>query len=201
MSVNIAPAHVKTDSVFRDQSMDLRSSKRMLTQRFRKHWRRNSGGDELPDTLNNESDVRLNKPVRNSCQSRRHTKCTPELTKQFCRYLREIATIERACQLCGIDRKSYYTWMKRGEIESARTEAATMHRWADQVEEPFLDFYASIKYTSAWVEFELVSRVGELAPRWILEHRWPERWGHRAVRKHSGELLGEDHSSETEYTG
>ncbi|MCX6345120.1 MAG: hypothetical protein NT018_08595, partial [Armatimonadetes bacterium] len=196
MSVNIAPVYIKTDSAFRDQLLDLRSSKLMLTRRFRKHWRRNAKIDELSAILNNESDVRLDKPARNSCQSRRPTKCTPELTKLVCRYLNELEFVKTACALCGIDRKSFYTWLQRGEMEVQRLEAGISRLRVQISEQPYVDFYASVSVALAQAELELLYRIEKTDPEWILERRFPERWGRHAVRKHSGELLDEDFSSD-----
>lgn len=44
---------------------------------------------------------------------------------------RELVTINRACELAGICRRTIYTWIAEGKVETIRTASGTIRVYAD----------------------------------------------------------------------
>ena len=101
----------------------------------------------------------------------RKTKCTKSVIAAVCEALRHGLTFESSCQLANISKQTGYDWMKRGEDD----------------EEPFLTFLDAVKKAQVQGEFALVQIIQHAAPKswqaaaWLLERRFPARWGRRIV--------------------
>lgn len=72
------------------------------------------------------------------------------------------ATVEAACSLARIARQTFYNWLKKDTVLKADYEEALAHS------EIFL--VSEIRKDPSWQ-----------SKAWLLERRFPERWGRRAV--------------------
>jgi transposase len=143
-------------------------------------------------------------------------KLTPEIQKTLCDLLRVGMYINVSCQMARISEKTFYNWMERGKAEAERVEKGQRSK-----EPEFYSFLQSV--TQAMAEFEaraLVSidkaangrgaeydRNGKLirpaieadwkAATWLLERKFPDRWGKRDQIKMFEAEKGEDFKPET----
>lgn len=101
-------------------------------------------------------------------------KLTPKLKDTICEYIKEGNYINTACEAVGISKHAFFMWMKKGEAES---------------EGVYRDFFDSIKKAQADGEMFLLKtiRVKSMeqwtAAAWILERKYPEKWGRREYIK------------------
>jgi hypothetical protein len=99
----------------------------------------------------------------------RNTKCTEPVTEAVRLALIHGMTFESACECGGISKQTGYDWLKRGESG----------------EEPFLTFSDAVKKAQALGEYALVRTIQDAtvkhwqAAAWLLERRFPEKWGRR----------------------
>ncbi len=116
----------------------------------------------------------------------RRTKCTPELTEKICGYLSEGNYIMTACELCGIDPKSYHNWYNRGRDELDRiAEEGGKPRKREQ---PFVHFFHEVTRANAeaerrMLEIVVTAAVDEKdvrAAQWYLARKHPEKWAKRS---------------------
>lgn len=146
----------------------------------------------------------------------RKTSLTPEKAAFIVDAIRQGVTDLVACQAGGINPKTFYTWLKRGETSTKKDD------------EPYRQFYHDVKLAKAFCEATLVNVVRrsvnpqwlcvrcqyqykewqpvcsncDFAPengfaivrnepnvadaKWMLERKYPKRWGMRQQIKHSG---------------
>ena len=98
----------------------------------------------------------------------RPTKLTPELQEQFCAALRRCWHLSVAADLCGIDRRSVFRWLKAG-----RRARKGLHR----------DFWHAVKKALAELSADAVAGI-EAAGKggnwtafaWLLERKFPDQW-------------------------
>ena len=97
--------------------------------------------------------------------------------------IRITGSIEGAAALCGIARRTYYNWLRYGERMALRE--AECYR-LDPEDEPFAILYRNVMNELSLLEqryFEVVKNAAGdgawQAAAWILERRFPERWGRR----------------------
>jgi transposase len=99
----------------------------------------------------------------------RKSKCTTAVIDAIASALSEGLTFESACECGGVSKQTGYDWLKRGEAG----------------EEPFLTFSDAVKKAQALGEYALVRTIQDAtvkhwqAAAWLLERRFPERWGRR----------------------
>lgn len=104
----------------------------------------------------------------------RPTKLTPELTDQICRVIEAGNYIETAARYCGVDKRSLFAWMQRGNEQKAKRRRG-IHR----------DFLHAVEKALAAAEARSVARIvkaGEnqwQAEAWRLERKHPKRWGRK----------------------
>ena len=97
----------------------------------------------------------------------RTTKCTKPVIEAICLALQDGLPFESACECGGISKQTGYDWLKRGESG----------------EDPFLTFSDAVKKAQAIGEYALVRIVQNAsfkswqAAAWLLERRFPDRWG------------------------
>lgn len=107
----------------------------------------------------------------------RPRKLTPELRDRLATWIRAGNPIPVACKASGIVESTFHDWMDRGR-------RALEADGVPEGEEPFVEFLESIERAMDETEAALVAMVTRAAQRngwqaaaWILERRWPERWG------------------------
>lgn len=110
----------------------------------------------------------------------RPTKLTPELQRQICGLLEEGNFVETVCDYVGINKFTFYEWMKRGE-----------RAWQVDIDGGYVEFSNAVKKAIADVEMSTLHdmRKGPLnwqAKAWWLERRHPDKWGNRQKHIISG---------------
>jgi hypothetical protein len=98
----------------------------------------------------------------------RPTLLTPEVAARILASIRAGNYKAQACQAAGIHRDTLHGWEQRG----ARGE------------EPFAEFSDALQKAEATAERRLLKQVragvdGWQSKAWIMERRWPSRWGGR----------------------
>lgn len=132
----------------------------------------------------------------------RPSKLTAELQERVLDAVLEGAFIEVACQACGISKRTFYRWLKRGEEAEARAmeqfdsddepDLEDLYEHVAPEEWPYLDFCHAVQSAEAFSELELlrkVTRGGEqpwTAYMTVLERRHPTRWQRRQTIEHDG---------------
>ncbi|RME07092.1 MAG: hypothetical protein D6803_04830 [Anaerolineae bacterium] len=109
----------------------------------------------------------------------RRTKLTPERTKRICDQVRKGVPYETAARLAGIDPSTFYRWKARGE----RAKRGL-----------YREFWEALQQADAEAEAALIEETKKErgGPRWILERRWPERWGQKVDVKFEGTVFAVD---------
>ena len=109
----------------------------------------------------------------------RPTKLNAKRADQICDYLAQGHTREVAAQACGIVSTTLYRWMKRGER---------------QPDGPYGEFCRALKRADLEAELACLRQIKEAAQNgdwraaaWMLERRYPEKWGRRRARRSEGE--------------
>lgn len=99
----------------------------------------------------------------------RPSKLTSELREEICIFIKAGCFIETTCGMVGINKSTYYDWMKRGK-ESRRPNR-------------YRTFYEEVTKAQAICETRLVAIISKAeetqwrAAAWKLERKHPERWG------------------------
>lgn len=109
----------------------------------------------------------------------RPTKLTPEIQKTIVELLRRGNYIETAAVFAGIDKKTFYNWMKRGnEATSGK----------------YNEFFHAVEQAMAEAEIRDVANITNAAKTnwkasaWRLQHRNPRKWGKIDEEKRELEL-------------
>jgi hypothetical protein len=98
----------------------------------------------------------------------RPTKFNRALAEQIIQYIRAGAYIETAAVAAGIDKATFYAWMKKG---------------ASAKDGDFKAFHDAVNQAMAMAEVRDVLLIGEAAKEswqaaaWRLERKFPDRWG------------------------
>lgn len=99
---------------------------------------------------------------------------SPELTRKVCVQLRHGAYLETAAAVCGIDKRTLFSWLKQANDDRKAGKDDTIH-----VE--FLRAVEEAQAESEHDDLELLSKVARKgnvhAITWRLERRNPRRWG------------------------
>lgn len=134
----------------------------------------------------------------------RDFKYSPEIHKKIIEALRAGNYVQVTCDYAGIDTATFYKWMKRGE----------------KGQKPFDQFFSAVREAQAQGEMKHVVNIdrcglgrpaqydqqGKLiqaaidpdwkASSWVLERKFPERWGKRDQLKLYDAKNGEDFKPE-----
>ena len=109
----------------------------------------------------------------------RPTKLNAKRAQQICDYVAQGHTREVAAQACGIVSTTLYRWMKRGER---------------QPDGPCGEFCRALKRADLEAELACLRQIKEAAQHgdwraaaWMLERRYPEKWGRRRARRDESE--------------
>lgn len=114
----------------------------------------------------------------------RPTKLTPKLQEEIVQVIRAGNYVETACSFVGINKTTFYDWLKRGAREQARLEKDSSAK-IDPQERIYLNFSNAIKKAEAEAEARDVIIIGKAAEHqwqaaaWRLERKFPSKWGRR----------------------
>lgn len=94
-------------------------------------------------------------------------------------------TLEQTCAAAGVTYRSYRSWILRGQRAEAANKIKKLS--ADSPEVLFLQFFQAVKKAEADSEGVLLERIRNAskepskwqAAAWMLERRWPEKYGRR----------------------
>lgn len=109
----------------------------------------------------------------------KRSKLTPQRQKRICDAIRKGLHLDRAARLGGINPRTFYKWLERGENEGSG---------------PYFNFLQAVREAEAKAEEYLLGLIQGAAEggswqaaAWILERRHPERWARtdRLIAKHS----------------
>lgn len=135
----------------------------------------------------------------------RPTKLTPELQEDVLKVIRSGNYIETACAYVGINKSTFYDWIKRGAREKDRVAKNPKAR-VRKDEQPFVDFSNAVERALAHAEIRDVAIIGKAAEEnwqaaaWRLERKFSDRWGRKDkyALEHSGKDGGAIETSHTE---
>lgn len=112
----------------------------------------------------------------------RPTKLTPELQAEMVNIIRGGNYVETACAYVGLNKSTFYDWMKRGARELDRVKKNPKAR-VRKDEQIYVEFSNAIKKAEAEAEARDVLIIGKAAETqwqaaaWRLERRLPKKWG------------------------
>jgi hypothetical protein len=123
----------------------------------------------------------------------RPSKLTAEVIQKVKEILPVALYIETVAAYLSIDRQTFYNWLQRGEKEAQRLEQQLKPK-PKAKETLYLEFFATIQKALAEGEFlnalliRTTAAEGKAwqAAAWLLERRFPERWGLRHKLEHAG---------------
>ena len=135
----------------------------------------------------------------------RPTKLTPKLQDEIIKVIRSGNYIETACAYVGINKSTFYDWLKRGAREKDRV-AKNPKAKVRKDEQPFVDFSNEVEKALAHAEIRDVAIIGKAAEEnwqaaaWRLERKFPDRWGRKDkyALEHSGKDGGPIETSHKE---
>lgn len=109
----------------------------------------------------------------------RPSKLTKVLIKKAGKLLKEGLYVNVVAAALGIDRSTWFNWLKRGGREAKRLRKSRAKPIAADV--LYLEFFDTIKRTEALAEIEDAGAIRKAKPgwqahAWRLERRWPKRW-------------------------
>ncbi len=112
----------------------------------------------------------------------RPTKLSPELTKRLCALLYAGNYVETAAAACGIAKKTYYDWLRKGARDRDARKQTALAKFSHAIEKAMAD--------SEVRDLKLIDRTAQegvwQAAAWKLERRFPNRWGNRARMEVNG---------------
>lgn len=95
---------------------------------------------------------------------------------KICDLIKVGMSYENACAKAGIRRSTFHNWLAKGEQKNARAK--------------YVKFVDEVYKANAEVEFQLLKQIQDAkewqAKAWILERRFPERWGRKDRIEHTG---------------
>lgn len=125
----------------------------------------------------------------------RPEKLTPKLQDDIVKVIRSGNYIETACAFVGINKTTFYDWLKRGAREKDRVERNPRAK-VRKSERKYVEFSNAIEKALAHAEIRDVAIIGKAAEKewqaaaWRLERKFPDRWGRKD--KYSLEHTGKD---------
>ena len=102
------------------------------------------------------------------------SKITDELIDQICEHIRDGNYVETSCLACGIAKRTFYNWAKRGEQESNEGQETIYARFYERLHEAY-----------SLAEVDLIRRINRKDEKnwqrlaWILERSRQQRFGQR----------------------
>lgn len=135
----------------------------------------------------------------------RPSKLTPKIQEEILRVIKSGNYIETACAYVGINKSTFYEWLKRGAREKDRVEKNPRAK-VRKSEKPYVDFSNAVEKALAQAEIRDVAIIGKAAEEnwqaaaWRLERKFPERWGRKEkyALEHTGKDGGPIETSHTE---
>jgi hypothetical protein len=125
----------------------------------------------------------------------RPTKLTDELQGKIIEAIRGGCYIETAVAYAGINKDTFYAWLRRGAAELDRANGNGRNR-VRIAEQPYIEFSDAVIQAQAETEMIDIVRIG-LAGRedwkaaaWRLARKFPERWGRRDALELTGPNKG-----------
>src|ERR1044071_2677252 len=124
----------------------------------------------------------------------RPTKFTPELRERFLVNLANSLYVETACAMTNIHKTVFYDWMQiaRSAVERMKKNPDDETARPTAKEKALIEFMADIEQVMEEKQSRLISVIEAAAARgfwqsaaWLLERRWPERYG---TRRGEGEV-------------
>lgn len=123
----------------------------------------------------------------------RPVKLTDKMRDELVQVIRSGNYIETACAYVGINKSTFYEWMKRGAREKQRVEDNPRAK-VRKSEAPFVELSNAVEKALAHAEIRDVAIIGRSAESdwkaaaWRLERKFPNRWGRkeRYELEHSG---------------
>jgi len=117
----------------------------------------------------------------------RKTKLNAELEKELVELISEAIPIETACRRAGIDKTTFYKWLK----------------WGEEGKKRYKEFKEKIQRAEAEAETKLIMEISKeqswKAKAWLLERRFKERWGKQEETNFRGRVeLGKQISWDAE---
>ncbi len=112
-------------------------------------------------------------------------KINQELINKIVEYISHGNYISTSCQACGISHRTYDTWIKHGEELAEHIESGKNHIEESQL--IYLQFFEAIKKAESEAEAKNVQIIQSVAPKnwqaaaWLLERKYPEKYGKREV--------------------
>lgn len=140
----------------------------------------------LEDAYGMSPGARLALPTRTSPASRRRrrtgrpTKLTPQLRERLLDYIRAGNRPAIAARACGVDERTFYRWMERGDVDPDTETPAP-----DAEQAMYADFTDSVRTAVAECEAHAVLLLHQRLPRStgalleFLKRRFGARWGDR----------------------
>ena len=116
----------------------------------------------------------MNNKKKSSKKQGRPTKLTPKLQDEIVDLLKAGNYIETACVVVGINKTTFYQWLKRGKSSTRSTK--------------YTIFRDVVTKALAFAEARLVALITRAAEKnwsaavWMLERRYHERWGKQNVK-------------------
>ena len=113
--------------------------------------------------------------------SGRKTKLTPELQEEITKRIKAGNYIQVACEAIGISHTTYFNWIKKGE----------------EGKSPYVEFLKAIKKAEAEAHVNCVAIIASHATEqwqaaaWLLERKYPDKWGRRDKLDIKGEIIAE----------
>jgi hypothetical protein len=111
------------------------------------------------------------------------TKLCPDKAAKLVLLLRVGNYAESACASAGVAKSTYYNWKRTGARERDARENPKYKPKAAL--DPFVDFIAEVEQAEATFECGAIAKIrmasGEhwTAMAWLLERKFPQRWGRR----------------------
>lgn len=127
----------------------------------------------------------------------RPSKLTKELHDQIVQVIRAGNYIETACAYVGINKSTFYEWLKRGAREKQRVDQNPRARIRKE-ERKFVDLSNAVEKALAHAEIRdvaMIAKAGEenwQASAWRLERKFPKRWGRKDNLQANIEHTGKD---------
>lgn len=121
----------------------------------------------------------------------RPSKLTADIIHKVKTFLPVCMYIETLADSLEIDRQTFYNWYHRGEAEARRLDK-TGEETAHEREALYLEFYRAVKKGAADGEMAAAARIHAAshttwqAAAWLLERRFPDKWGARHRLEHTG---------------
>jgi len=117
---------------------------------------------------------------------------TEEIIQNVVSVLRTGTYIETAIACVGISKDTFYAWLRRGARERRRLDNDKKAK-PNKEEAIYLQLSDAVKKAIAEAEIRnlaMISQAGETqwqASAWILERRFPERWGKKDIITQTGD--------------